>query len=466
MLENLRALSKEFDIFVVGGAVRDALLNEPTHDVDLLVPEHGFMAHLNQLSRALGLEPFNISGEHKLWRYDIKGQIIDVAPLGESLEENLRNRDFTVNSMAISLDYYLEGRLDKVHDPLNGKLHIDKKLLCATSPHSLTDDPVRILRAARLAAEQRFEVDASLTADAIRSAELLKDSPGERIWSELQRVVNSSLAFKIIDWLDYVGALAIIFPELEAEKGVEQNQYHSFCVYEHSRRAFKAYLEIWEDPTFLEAEIRRRVQQELTSVDPGISAVCKLGALLHDIGKPRAKAFRDDGRVTFYRHEQIGAEMVPAIVQRLKLSNLEAKALTRFVRWHTYLAQLARQPRLNDGHLHRIARRLGAYSVPIALFNVADLLGKGDDMTGDKSFAQMTAAVDRFLHAWFFRNSEIINPTLPITPTELAVQLGLSPGRWLNDTLSYLSEQAALGRLKDKEQAVRTARDYYRRMMK
>ena len=466
MLERLLSMSQDTPIYVVGGAVRDSVLNKKTHDYDILLPEQGFMAHLASVSRVLGLEPYALNLEHKLWRYQRSSAVIDVAPCGEGLEMNLRNRDFTVNSMALKLSDYLQGDLTHLVDPCQGRADLSRRVLSPSSSSALRDDPIRVLRAARFMGELGLIPTSELHRQAEAAALALRQAPGERIWNELYRITNCANAPELYDWLDNVGALSAILPELEAEKGVEQNQYHSFCVYQHSRRAFAAFLNLWERSTFLSPDLQEKVRAELHGMDPRLQAICRLGALVHDIGKPKAKAFKDDGRVTFYRHEQVGAEMIPHIAQRLRLSGMESKALARFVRWHTYLAQLARQPRLNEGHLHRVARRLGTYSVPIALFNIADLLGKGEDMTEDTSFEQMTTAVSRFLHAWYYQHDEVIRPVLPINGAELSVQLGLPPGRWLNDMLSYLGEQAAMGQVKDRDTAIKLAREYYRRMPK
>jgi len=466
MLDRLLNISLDTPIYVVGGAVRDHILQIGTHDYDILLPEQGFMGHLANVSSVLGVQPYALNHEHKLWRYQRGPIVVDVAPFGEKLEENLRQRDFTVNSMAVKLADYLNGDFRELIDPCQGYVDLGRKLLVPSSDMALHDDPVRVLRAARFMGELGFSSSVELHQQSEAAASALRNAPGERIWGELYRIVNSTNAPQLFTWLDSTGALAAILPELEAEKGIEQNQYHSFCVYEHSRRAFVAYLDMWEEASFLANDLRTKVRAELKNMDTRLQAVCRLGSLLHDIGKPKAKAFKDDGRITFYRHEQIGAEMVPHLTQRLRLSGIESKALYRFVRWHTYLAQLARQPRLTEAHLHRVARRLGVYSVPIALFNVADLLAKGEDMSSDKSYEQMVSAVSRFLHAWFYEHNTVIHPVLPINGAELSVQLGIAPGRWLNDVLAYLGEQSALGNLKDKDQAIIMAREYYRRMPK
>ena len=461
LLNLLGEWAEEVGVYVVGGAVRDMMSQTLTSDHDLLLPEEGFMEYVSQLTKILGLSPYVMNAEHRLWRFERSGQtVIDVSPLKEDLISNLRSRDFTINSMALSLSDYLAGYHDKVIDPCGGLIDLEQKKLVPSHSDALRQDCVRILRGVRLMAERGFTASEEFVKSAYDNHRLLRKAPGERVWAELSRILNSSSAPQMFQWLDKAGVQAVLFPELELEKNVEQNRYHSFCVYEHSERAFAAYVRLWDDPFCLHEDLQEPVIAELNDMKTDLRAVCRLGALLHDIGKPGAKAYKDDGRVTFHRHEQIGADMIPHVASRLRLSSVEGKSLYRFVRMHTYLAQLARLPRMTDGHIHRIARRLGVLSAPIALFNIADLLAKGEDMTKDKSYAQMCEAVNRFFVAWYHRRQEVIDPSLPINGEDLAVQLGIPPGRWLSDTLSHLLEMRASGRELNREQALHEAREF------
>lgn len=462
MIEELRQLVRRQDIYVVGGAVRDLCLGRAqiSPDIDLLLPAHDFQGLLAEVAEVFGCSPFPLSGERGFFRFVVGEETCDLSPLTGELTENLAQRDFTVNSMALSLDDYLERRLNKIHDPHGGRAHLKQKLLCTTHPLALQNDAVRILRAARLMAEYDFSPGALLSQQAVEASHLLTECAGERIWPELARVLNAPSAPQVLDWLDVCRVWDTLLPELTREKGVTQNRYHSHCVYEHSRQVFRFYVQIWHSPDFLPPKLTPAVQAELSKLDLHQQAVCKLGALLHDMGKPSTRAVREDGRVTFYRHEQVGQEMVSAVSRRLKLSQAEHKALSRFVRWHMYLGQLARLPRLHNGHIYRIARRYGEQSVPLALFALADFRGKGGEAQTEEDYSQIVRTTEAFLEAWLFKKAEIISPPLPITAPELMQELKLPPGKWLGETLDHLSEQAAMGKLVSREQAVSLAREF------
>jgi len=463
MLQQLLGLAAKFPIYVVGGAVRDLCLGRQSCDYDLLVPAADFMTHLGEISLVLAQQPFALSQEHQHWRYHTENAVLDIAPLYQSLAADLARRDFTVNAMAMELADFVTQDLDKAKDFYCGREHIALKTLVLTSPESFAADALRIMRAARLMAELGFTTSSDLQTKAKDSRELLRLCPGERVWAELKKITVAPFVIPAYVWLEQLGVLAALFPELAAEKGVTQNQYHAFGVYEHSWRAFLGYMQVWQDPDFLDEAVRERVVLDLKSLPMNIESICKLGALLHDIGKPPSRGLRVDGKVTFHRHEQIGADMIAPIAQRLRLASTEAKLLTRFVRWHNYLAQLSRQTRLHKGHFFHLGRRLGEHSIPLALFSVADLLAKGEEMAGDESYRRVVTTLNQFFQAWYFRHDEIIRPPLPLRPAELAEALGMPPGRWLQETMPYLEEQAARGNLKTKDKMIALAKQFCQR---
>lgn len=466
MLQLLLGLADKFPIYVVGGAVRDLCLGRTSYDYDLLIPASEFMTHLGAISLVLGQKPFALSHEHQHWRYHHEAFVLDIAPLYQSLETDLARRDFTVNAMAMELGDFVTQDLDKIKDFHLGREHIASQTIVLTSPESFVRDALRIMRAARLMAELGFTTSSDLQAKAKVSLELLRLCPGERVWAELKRITVAPMAISAYIWLEQLGVLAAIFPELEAEKGVSQNQHHAFGVYEHSWRAFLGYMQVWQTLDFLDEDVRERVSLDLVHVPMNLESVCKLASLLHDIGKPPSRGVRPDGKVTFYRHEQIGASMIAPIAQRLRLASTETKLLSRFVRWHTYLAQLSRQPGLHEGHLFRLALRLGEHSIPIALFSVADLLAKGEEMAKEESYRRVVSTLNRFCQAWYFRHDEIIRPPLPMNAAELAYALNLPPGRWLQETMTHLEEQAARGNLRTEDKMIALAKQFCQRTEK
>ncbi|MDP3059089.1 MAG: hypothetical protein Q8N36_06490, partial [bacterium] len=155
----------------------------------------------------------------------------------------------------------------------------------------------------------------------------------------------------------------------------------------------------------------------------------------------------------------LGAELASKIIRRMAMSNFEGKVLVQFIRWHTYMAKLARVPKLDNGHLCSAGRRLGIVSIPVALFGAADLLAKKIDMAPDQLiYRNVTATINRFLKAHCFQRTEIIDPPLPVTGADLVAVLGIPPGRWVADTIIFLKEEVAAGRIAGRQEAINAAK--------
>jgi poly(A) polymerase len=446
-------------VYVVGGAVRDMLLGRNTCDIDLLLPAAQAAEIRVALAQVLQTAGFPLKADQGLYRFQSKVSElkIDVAPFEGDVRDNMAGRDFTQNAMAMPLADFVAGRHDALIDPYAGSADIALSRLRMVTPSAFRDDPVRILRAARFIAELRMVPTADLLSAARQSARGLRNCPGERVWTELVRLFSSAAAPKALDFLDEVSAQAVLFSELEAQREITQGQHHSYGVYEHSRRVFAAFVELWHRPDVFGSELAPLIAEHLASLSPGIVAACMLGGLLHDIGKPAARTQRENGRISFYRHEHLGAAMAPPIAQRLRMSKTEGRVMANFIRLHTLPTQVARMNKRGDLHLHRLGRRLGRLSVPLTLFTIADLRGKAPEASEGREFDQMVDALSHFLRAWFFRHSEVMAPHLPVDGEAIAAALGLTPGRWLRETLDYLAELQACGAGLDRESALREA---------
>ncbi|MDP3057998.1 MAG: hypothetical protein Q8N36_00840, partial [bacterium] len=300
MKKILECLSGHDGVWVVGGAVRDLLLGVEPRDIDLLVHEGVALPLLALIEQHHNAKPFLIKEAFGVWRFQLGTLALDIATFTDTLESDLAKRDFTINAMALKIDDYLSGSAEQIIAPFMGKRHLELGIIEPVGPHSIMADPVRILRCARFQAERGMSSSLALNGQARSYAEKLKDCPGERLWSEVKLIMNAPFALRGLDWLDEIGALAVLFPEMEAEKGVVQNEFHHFEVFEHSRRALAHYLDIWEKADFLDPNVQECVANYQETTLMSNLAVYKLAAFLHDIGKPSAKGYRSDGKVTFY----------------------------------------------------------------------------------------------------------------------------------------------------------------------
>ncbi len=310
--------------FVVGGYVRDILLGLQAKDIDVVVIGDGvefakIVAHTMEHS---GLVTFEKFGTAMLQFGDIKLEFVGARkesysresrkPLVEAgtLEDDLSRRDFTVNAVAASIN---SGSYGNLHDPFDGQRDIGLKILRTPLDASITfaDDPLRILRAFRFASQLGFEIEESVIVAAKNMRERLKIVSQERISDEFLKILASprpSIGF--LPMFD-TGVMEIVFQEIAQLSGVDQRQDH------HHKDVFLHTLMV--------------VDNIAEATD---SLWLRLAALLHDIAKPRTKAFKEGIGWTFHGHEEVGARMVKPIFRRMKFPLEPVRYVEKLVRLH------------------------------------------------------------------------------------------------------------------------------------
>ncbi|MBI4028767.1 MAG: HD domain-containing protein [Candidatus Blackburnbacteria bacterium] len=347
-----------FQIYIVGGVVRDIILNRKTNDWDFttdatpekileLFPE-GF--YNNQFG-TVGIlpegeeKPYEITTYRTEHGYSDKRRPDSVA-WGKDLEEDLSRRDFTINAMALSAD-------KTIVDPFGGQEDIKKKLIRAVGNpvDRFSEDALRMMRAIRIAAELGFTIEDN-TFQAIKMhSESIKHISWERIRDELFKILKSDFPDQGIMMLHAAGLLDYILPELVAGIGVEQKspeRHHIFDVYTHCLNALKNC--------------------------PSKDTLVRLATLLHDVGKVQTRKVTKSGVVTFYNHEIIGSRQVKEIADRLRLSKKQKDKLWILVRWH----QFSVDDKQTDSALRRFIKNVGVENLQDMLdLRVGDRLGGG-----------------------------------------------------------------------------------------
>jgi len=320
LLELLEAAGHQ--AFLVGGCVRDLLLGDQPKDWDLTTSAttDQILAILPQ-GRLMGAGRFG--GTVMVVR---ETKPYEITPFrGEGLMGDLGRRDFTVNAMALE-------RNGRFHDPLHGCLDLQAGLLraCGGAIERLTEDPLRALRAVRLAAQLNLRLDRELATALPVAARMLGGVPPERIGLEFGRMMTTLRPAWAVERLREFGLLATVAPELLEMVGVEQNEFHAHPVWEHSLLA-------------------------LAMTPPDL--VLRLAALLHDIAKPCTLVVDAGGRRHFYGHEQVGADMADALLKRLRFDNETRHRVVHLVRFHM---DLHFDGDVGDAAVRRMIRRIGA----------------------------------------------------------------------------------------------------------
>ena len=338
--------------WIVGGYVRDRLLRRPHLDLDLVVEDGDALALARRFAELAHAGPPVTFERFGTAQVTLPGRLVEfVAARAESyapdsrkpdvrrasLDEDLRRRDFTVNTMLMDLD-------GNVHDPLGGRRDLEAKLLRtpADPRQTFSDDPLRMLRAIRFAAELGFEVAPDLV-PAMRELKGRLAPPVisiERIRDELSRMLESERPNLALELLDQAELLGVVLPEIEACKGVAQSGYHTHDVYGHTL------LTVDHTPPEL---------------------LCRLAALFHDAGKPATA--KGDG--TFLGHEEVGASIAKAALERLRFPQKDVDVVTGLVRLH--LRPVFYRSEWTDGAVRRMARDAGPLLDRLMLLARADI---------------------------------------------------------------------------------------------
>ncbi len=441
--------------WVVGGTIRDAVLGRPLVDVDLVVRNDPQGAAAD-LARASGGHAFELSDTFGAWRVvtpDRSWQADITLLRGDSIEADLRFRDFTVNAIATPLAG------GDVIDPRGGLADLDARVLRVVGESSFRDDPLRTLRMARFACELGFEVDDRTRALARGEAGSLAGVSPERSFYELRRLVVSGDPLRGLGLMDEAGILAVLLPELEVLKGVQQNPYHHLDVWGHTLEVLAQLLEVERD---LEAvfgpfaagvrrELDRPLADELTR-----GQALRLGALLHDAGKPATRAISPEGRVMFWGHDQLGARITREVASRLRASTATGEYLAQLALHHLRLGFLVHQQPLSRTDVYAYMRACEPVELEVTVLTAADRLATRGERTRREAIGDhLELARSLAGEALTWRANP---PRSPVNGEELMEALEVGPGPEVGRLLEELRAAAYAGEVRTKDEALAYAR--------
>jgi len=355
--------NKKYEIYIVGGAVRDVLMGKLTYDWDFTTnatPEEilklfpdGFYDNLfgtvGIAAAEEGARPYEITTFRTEQGYS-DNRRPDSVTWGKSLEEDMKRRDFTINAMALKRQ---EASSFTLIDHYGGQKDLKAKLIRAVGDPNerFSEDALRMIRAVRIASEIGFTIEDD-TLDAIKAnSALINKIAKERVREELYKILKSPYPYEGMLIFRNVGLMEEILPELEKCFGVEQKspgRHHIYDVGTHSLMSLKF----------------------CKSTDP----IVRFAALIHDIGKPSTYKKTTSGIITFYNHEMASAKIAERIADRLRFSSQDKEKLITLVRWHQFTVD----ERQTDSALRRFVRNVGVDNIPDMLdLRVGDRLGGG-----------------------------------------------------------------------------------------
>ena len=432
----------QLETYVVGGYVRDLLLQRPSKDIDFVCVGSG-IALAQKVAAALGpgvnvsifksfgtaqivyqdLELEFVGARKESYRIDSRKPIVE----NGTLEDDQKRRDFTINALAISLN---KSSFGDVIDPFDGQGDMKKKIIRTPLDPSVTfgDDPLRMMRAIRFASQLNFDIEADAFQAITNQAERLKIVSQERITDELNKIILSpvpSYGFKL---LFHSGLLNQFFPELVALHGVEYvgNKAH-------------------KDNFFHTLQVLDNVSK--VSDDLWL----RWAAILHDIAKPATKRYDKDHGWTFHGHEDRGARMTPSIFKRLKLpTNDRMEFVQNLVRLHLRPIPLSKE--VTDSAIRRLLFDAGDDIDALMKLCRADITSKNMDKVS--RFLKNFDVVEQKI-AEVEAKDHIRNFQPPVTGDDIMKLYNIPPGRIIGDIKERIKEAILEGEIRnDKEEAM------------
>ena len=451
--------------WLVGGAVRDRLLGRQTLDVDVVVDGDPALAARAVARTARRAACFALSEDFGSWRVVARegGWQIDVEPLrGRTIEDDLALRDFTVNAIAEPIAG------GAPIDPLGGMADLRAGRLRMAAPGAFAEDPLRVLRLVRLALELDLDADSETLLRASAHADRLSGVSAERVFVELRRIIGARDPRRGLEMMSELGAIAVVLPELEALRGVEQNRFHHLDVHGHTLEVLDRVVELTtgSGPGIAELEAavgERRREVRLLLAEPladGLTRgeALRWGALLHDAAKPLTREVREgDGRVTFMGHDARGAELARAVLARLRASERLRGHVAALVRHHLRLGFLVHEPQpLARRTVFAYMRACCPVEADVTLLSIADRLATRGDRAQESVQAHLDVARGLLAEALRWRAEGPPRPLL--RGDELASSLGIPTGPRVGELLEELAAAQYAGEVATRAQALGYAR--------
>jgi tRNA nucleotidyltransferase/poly(A) polymerase len=409
------------------------------------------------LARAQRAAVFPLSESFGAWRVIGPGRAwqVDLAPMhGDSLEADLRLRDFTVNALAEPLGG------GPLVDPFGGAEDLAARRLRMVTPQAFALDALRPLRLARLAAELGFDVDRPTAAAAREAAPTLSGVAGERVFAELTRLLLTPAAVRGLVLLDELALTEVVLPEVAALHGVQQSAYHHRDVHGHTLEVLQAVIDLERDPaSALSAQLAAATSALLAEpLADGLErgGALRFGALLHDVAKPATRVTLAGGRIGFPGHDSEGAEMARAVLRRLRASVRLQNHVAELTRHHLRLGFLVHRAPLDRRGVHDYLVACGAVAADVTLLTVADRLATRG-RKADEAIARHLELARQLLAAALAERAAGRRAPL-VRGDELAAALGLAPGPPLGRLLAELEAAAFAGEIRTREEAIAHAR--------
>lgn len=437
-----------YEIYLVGGCVRDLFLEREVKDWDFTTnatPEQILELYPNAFyDNSFGTVGIPLgdssTGEktivevttYRTERGYSNRRHPDAISWGKTVEDDLSRRDFTINAIALDITESENG--STIIDPYSGRDDLEKKIIKAVGDPNLRfkEDALRLMRAVRIATQLGFSIEEKTLAAVSEDATLLNDIAKERVRDELLKILSSEYPYEGIMLLKNTNLLQYILPELLEGVGVSQERpgrHHKSDVFTHNVMSLK----------------------HTPSTDP----IVRFATLIHDVGKPRVASVDKEGYVIFHNHEIVGAKIAADIADRLRFSKKEKDKIVMLVRWHMFTVD----EHITDSAVRRFIRRVGVENVKDMMdLRIGDRLGGGTQRAESWRLKLFKKRVEEQLAPAPFSIND-----LAINGNDVMKELNIRPGKQVGEILQKLFEEVDEDLEKNnKEYLLKRTREIYK----
>lgn len=434
--------------YIVGGFLRDCLTNKHSCDVDVVVENSCAKVIAQKLADSINGYFVELDDLNKIYRvvFADKKNYVDVAQcVGQNIEQDLKRRDFTMNALAYDL------KENVVIDVTNGVNDINNNVIREISEFNITDDPIRILRAFRFQSEFGFEFSDELKRILKEHNLRILKTAKERINTELLKLFGGKYVVDVLKSMDSYGILELIFPIVSDIKKIPPNSHHHLNLFEHSLETVKQVQLYYNNAC---EEVKEHLDEELFAGYKRI-AYLKLGAFLHDVGKPSTWQIEPDtGRHRFIMHDSVGAKVIVPYLKDLKFSKKQIAYIQKIIKNHIYPAGVVTSDEASEKAYIRFFRKMENEVIDLIAVAYGDRMSAlGPDIT-DEVVEKNIKGLEKLLHLYLEQKNKLEPLPKLLDGNDIMQILGIGQSRKLGEIIQKLKEAQLSSEVTTKDAAI------------